>query len=155
MSLETCIAQVCTDAATVSSAVSDVLNTLSQLEDAAEALDVVAGSSGSALQCVINGPVGGTCDLPLGGSLPTLAEALAQLNLTSIGAISVEAFTATGGDTGVTLSTPVSNALYLEVALDGVLLSNPSDYTVAGTAVTFTEPLEAGDTVSTRIFSLA
>jgi len=155
MSLKSCTAEVCSAAALVSRAATEAIEALDRLEATAECLDAIAASSGQALQCVINGPVGGACDLPLGGSLPTLAEALARLNLTSIGAIAVESFTAIGGDTGVTLSTEVSNALYLEVALDGVLLSNPSDYTVSGTAITFPMPLEAGDTVSARIFSLA
>jgi len=155
MSLETCTIEVCAAAQDVIGAANEAIAAAEALIETSEWLNSTAASSGSALQCVINGPVGAHCNLPLGGRLPTLAHALSLLNATSIGLTTVAVATASGGEVEVTLPVSVSNDHYLEVNLDGALLTNPTDYSVSGTTLAFSYPLSAGDKVCSRIFTLA
>jgi hypothetical protein len=111
--------------------------------------------SSPALRCVVNGPVGGSCALPEGGTLPTLAEALYRLNATSIGSIAAESFTASAAQTECTLAAAPAGAAYLEVALNGAHCANPTDYTLSGVTITFTAALVAGDLVDTRRYLLS
>ena len=112
-------------------------------------------ANGPALKCVINGPVGGSCTLPEGGTLPTLAEALNRLNAASIGSIAAESFTASAAQTECTLAGAPAGAAYLEVALNGAHCANPTDYTLSGSTITFAAALAAGDLIDTRRYLLS
>lgn len=109
--------------------------------------------SGAALKCVVNGPAGQSCNLPEAGRLITLAEAIARLNACQITSIAGQNFTATAGQMAFTLAAAPANSYALEVALNGAICADPSDYSVAGRTLTFVSPLTVGDTVSVRVFT--
>lgn len=145
ISLLECIEAVCNQA-------DDTNTVLQQTQSGANALALDLENSGASLKCVVNGPAGQVCDLPLGGSLPTLAEAIARLNACQIAGVQGQSFTATAGQTVFTLATAPINPYALEVSLDGAICTDSLDYTLAGAVITFAEPLLAGDTVDTRSF---
>lgn len=101
-------------------------------------------ASGAALSCVLNGPIGATCTLPKGGSVPTMAEALARLSASSITSIAVESATSTAAQTEWVLSAAPAGVAYLQVEYCGARLHNPTDYTLSGAAVAFAYPLDEG-----------
>ena len=147
MALENCIKQVCDKAA-------DTTKALNNTENQAVALLNAMAADSKALQCIMTGPVGTYCQSG-GVTHLTVAEALARLNaMPAIGSISEEVFTATAGQTTVTLGAAVPNPAALEVELNGALLQTPRDWNVAGTTVTFTQPLDVGDQVDTRLFTV-
>jgi hypothetical protein len=109
---------------------------------------------GQVLECVINGPEGQICTTENGVAHPTIAEALARLNALSIAGITLDHGTATAGQTAWTIVAAPTNPAALEVWVNGAVLGNPLDYTVAGATVTFAVPLTAGDELEARIFTV-
>jgi hypothetical protein len=123
-------------------------------EEAAKAVLFLTGVVGY-LRCVITGPPGKMCTLnyPHASSI-TLAEALARLNKTSVGAIATEHFTATAGQTVFTLATTPTNSMLVEAALNGAILINGVDYTAAGSSLTLALGAMAGDELEARVFTV-
>ena len=96
------------------------------------------GKYGQAFECVLTGPAGGTCQVD-GVTHLTLAEALARLTASSVGAIAIDEFTATNGQTVFTLGAAVANPAAVDVSVNGNKL-------------TFLQPLRVGDVVYVRRF---
>lgn len=145
--LFTCVQSVCTEAG-------EAVQALREYKVAVSGLARNAAASGEALRNVVNGPEGAYVTLPLGSSLPTLATALAGLDASpALSAPTIEEYTATAGQTTLTLTaTPVS-LHRLELTLDGAFLVNPTDYSLAANVVTFVHPLLSGDEIGVRIFN--
>ena len=146
MALEDCIKQICDE----TSRTSDVLN---YVEKQANDILLQIGRDASGMKCVIEGPPRQTCVVGKVSHV-TLAEALSRLNALSIGSISGQSFTATAGQTAFTLAAAVPNPAALEVEVNGALCQTPRDWNVAGTTLTFTTPLIAGDQVDARLFAV-
>lgn len=140
-----CIQEVCKQAQEL---VTKLIKAQKSADDLASELD----ENGQALKCVINGPADTYCTLPEGSVLPTLAEALQNLNACQITDIEGDSFVATGGQTVFTLGGAPANDYMIEVTLDGALCRTPADFIVAGTTLTFTHGLTTGDVVDTRRF---
>jgi len=117
-------------------------------------ISVLAGVAGF-LRCVITGPAGQMCTLkyPQASSI-TLAEALARLNKTSVGAIATEHFTATAGQAAFALTTTPAGSMLVEAALNGSVLTNGVDYTMTGSSLTLAFGAAAGDELEARIFTV-
>ena len=149
LSILGCIRDTCAAAA---AAVAQLL----RVEHAAAGLESDLAASGAALRGVVNGGEDQVVSLPLGGRLPTLAGALANLDATpALGAVAVESHTAVAGQTEVTLSATPASGHHLEVSLNGAVSQWISDYTVAGAVVTFASELDAGDLVTARVFTIS
>ena len=141
-----CIQSVCTQA--------DQTNkVLKASQTDANNLALALRQSEAALKCVVNGAVGQSCNLPEAGQLITLAEAISRLNACQINSIGGQNFTATAAQKSFTLAAAPANPYALEVALNGAICSDPSDYSIAGSALTFVSPLTVGDNVSVRVFT--
>jgi hypothetical protein len=123
-------------------------------EEVAKTITFVTGIVGY-LRCVITGPAGQVCTLnyPRASSI-TLAEALARLNKTSVGAIATEHFTASAGQTAFTLTGAPAGSMLVEAALNGSILTNGVDYTVVGSSLTLAVRAVAGDELEARIFTI-
>jgi len=141
-----CIQRVCRAANSHAAAVGRV-------RDAAQSLETALAASESALTCVLNGGASTTCDLPLGGTLQTLAGALAGLNAASISAIAAEETTASASQTTWTLSAAPTGAAYLQVAVNGATL-DPDDWSLSGAEITLDDPLDAGDELAAWSYQL-
>ena len=143
MALLDCIKQTCDDAQITTEA-------LARTRLESQKLLNEVGANAQVFDCVINGPAGQYCRTTAGTTHLTLAEALARLNALNIGTIASQTFTATAGQTAFTLSAAVPNPAALEVELNGAECASPMDWNVAGTTLTFTAPLVAGDQVDVR-----
>lgn len=141
-----CIGSVCEESVTTR-------KVLSNIQLGADALSQDMIDSGDAIKCVVNGPEGGSCNLPEGGTLPTLAEALAQLNACQIANVSGENFIAIEGQTVFTLASAPINAFAVEVSMNGSICEPTTDFTTVGTTLTFTDPIPAGYAITTRTFA--
>jgi hypothetical protein len=146
MSLSDCIESTCAEA-------EKTISALGQIRVDGQSILNELGASASTLDCVINGPAGGYCNTGKTVHL-TLAEALSRLNELSIGAVTAQVFTASAGQTIFTMASSVPNPAALEVELNGAMCANPRDWTIAGTTLTFTYPLVAGDEINTRRFTV-
>lgn len=151
-----CSQAVCAASSQLRDAIGDANQELVDLVDQLEAYSAKLvqdiQNSGGALKCVVNGPDDSYCDLPLAGTLPTLAEAISNVNAVSVTDVDGEAFTATEGQTTFSLTLPPALPPLLEVSLNGAVDS--LDYTVVGSSLTFADPLAEGDSVTTRRFTI-
>lgn len=133
-----CIAAVC-------AAAQGVVSQIATVRDRLAALLTSISASQAALTCVLSGPVGTVCALPLGGTLPTLATKLDSINAAAVSAIVPEAAVATEGQTEWTLATTPD---FLDIALNGGVLTLFVDFVFSGSVVTFLRGLQAGDELS-------
>lgn len=143
--LTDCIQSVCEKSTEVNAALGDI-------QSRANSLAVDIQNSGSALQCVVNGGIGTTCNLPQGGTLPSLAEAINNLNACQINTVAGQNFTATAGQTLFVLTSTPPNVYAVEAAVNGAIAIPNVDYTLAGSNLTFVVGLTLGDQLATRSF---
>ena len=134
----TCINDVCTASANAEAAITNLTT------------DLVA--AGTSLDCILNGAVGTFCTLPDLTVVPSVQEKLAGVSSETITDVETELFTATGGETSVTVTTAPGTDERIEVSINGVVQIYTVDFTVAGTAINLTHALEADDNVQTMNF---
>ena len=105
---------------------------------------------GSIFDCVVNGPVGTTCDT---GSIVhlSIAEALDRLSLGTVTAVAVDQFTATADQEDFTLGAAAAIS-EMEVMVNGAVCRATIDYSVSGTTLSMVYGLREGDTVQVRRF---
>lgn len=140
-----CIESVCSKSTAVRAA-------LATAQTAVDGLSARLQSLTAYLQCVVFGASGGSCSADDAPTLPTLAEAIARLNATSISGLSAESFTATASQTEFELATTPSGAAYLELRRNGSLLVNPADYTLTGDTATLVTGASAGDEIDAVVY---
>lgn len=155
LSLLGCIKAVCAAAKRTISAADSAMAVIGRVHLASIGLEARLKSSSTAIQEVVNGPVGTIVDLPMGGRLPTLAEALDRLDATpAIAGITVEQFTATPGQSVFVLATTPASGAHLELILGASPIGDPAGYTLSGATITTAYPVPEGTVMTARIFTL-
>lgn len=142
-----CIESVCSKSTAVRTALATAQTTVDGLTTRLTALSAY-------LQCVVLGAEGGSCAVSGGPTLPTVAEAIARLNATSIASLSAESFTATASQTDFELAATPAGAAYLELRRNGALLANPAEYTLTGDTATLVTGASAGDEIDAVVYAV-
>lgn len=164
MALADCIDQVCDSAKATNTDIAGLNSRLVDYEQQARAAQEAAAKQLQAyldqsaatarlIQCVVTGAAGQLCS---SGSVQhiTLAEALARLNALSIAGMQQGTVTAAGADTTTAISAAPANPAALNVWLNGAEMTDPTDYAVAGTTITWAYPLSPGDVVDWTVFTV-